>query len=109
MELERVIGSYTGVGKGPLMIVFGAMHGNEPAGVEALKLMVKMLEVEPITNPQFTFRGRLLGLIGNTRALKQGKRYINKDLNRQWTSENVQRIQSATEEFFPFRRMNEKV
>ncbi len=95
MELERVIGRYTGEEKGPLMIVFGAMHGNEPAGVEALKMIFKMLEVEPITNPNFHFCGRLLGLIGNTRAKNVGKRFIVKDLNRQWTTENVNRIKSS--------------
>lgn len=98
MELDRVIGRYTGVKKGPLLVVFGAMHGNEPAGVKALELMLKMLEVEPITNPLFKFRGRLLGLVGNTRALHQGKRFINKDLNRQWTPQNIDRIQQSAEE-----------
>lgn len=96
MDLERVIGRYTGVEKGPLLIVFGAMHGNEPAGVKALEFMLKMLEVEPITNPEFRFCGRLLGLIGNTRAKKAGERYIDKDLNRQWTPQNVERIKKAS-------------
>lgn len=98
MDKERVIGRYTGTEKGPLLIVFGAMHGNEPAGVKALKLMLKMLEVEPITNPEFRFKGRLLGLIGNVRAMKTGERFIDKDLNRQWTKENVERVKSAPEE-----------
>ncbi|MFT5164781.1 MAG: succinylglutamate desuccinylase [Saprospiraceae bacterium] len=98
MELERVIGRYTGEKKGPLLIVFGAMHGNEPAGVEALKIMFNMLTVEPITNPQFKFRGRILGLIGNTRAEQIKERFIVKDLNRQWTKENVTRIKTAPEE-----------
>lgn len=95
MESERVIGRYTGVEKGPLMIAIAAMHGNEPAGVEALKLMFEMLKVEPDLNPQFQFRGRLLGLIGNTRAQKIGERFVVKDLNRQWTKENVARIKSS--------------
>jgi len=78
-----------------LLIVFGAMHGNEPAGVKALDLMFKMLEVEPITNPDFHFCGKLVGLVGNLRAREKGVRYINRDLNRQWTPENVTRIQSS--------------
>ena len=89
MEINRVIGRYTGNKKGPLLIVFGAMHGNEPAGIKALDLMFKMLEVEPITNPDFHFRGRILGLCGNLRATQAGKRFIEKDLNRQWTKENA--------------------
>ncbi|MEM8908125.1 MAG: succinylglutamate desuccinylase/aspartoacylase family protein [Bacteroidota bacterium] len=78
------------------MICFGGMHGNEPAGIKALELMFKMLEVEPITNPVFRFRGRLLGLRGNLRAIRAGKRFIRKDLNRQWTPENVERIKKAS-------------
>ncbi len=71
------------------------MHGNEPAGVNALKLMFKMLEVEPITNPDFLFKGRLLGLIGNLRATQQGVRYLERDLNRQWTVDNIKRVKST--------------
>lgn len=95
MQNERYIGSYEGSERGPLLIVFGAMHGNEPAGVKALDLMFKMLEVEPITNPDFQFCGKIVGLIGNVRARAKGVRYINRDLNRQWTLENVARIQQA--------------
>ena len=95
MQSERIIGSYSGKEKGPLLIVFGAMHGNEPAGVTALDLMFKMLEVEPITNPEFNFCGRIVGLVGNVRARREGVRFINRDLNRQWTPENVTRIQNS--------------
>ncbi|MEM9819623.1 MAG: succinylglutamate desuccinylase/aspartoacylase family protein [Bacteroidota bacterium] len=96
MKDQRIIGRYTGEEKGPLLICFGGMHGNEPAGIKALDLMFKMLEVEPITNPVFKFRGRLLGLHGNLRAIQVGKRFINRDLNRQWTVENVRRIKQST-------------
>jgi len=95
MTLERIIGTYTGEEKGPMLIVFGGMHGNEPAGVNALQIMFDMLEKEPITNPAFEFKGKLIGLRGNIRAMQAGKRFINKDLNRQWTPENVQRIKTA--------------
>ncbi len=92
--MDRVIGRFEGAEKGPLLIVFGAMHGNEPAGVNAMKLMFKMLEVEPITNPSFVFKGKLVGLIGNLAAFKLGTRFIEKDLNRQFTSENINRVKS---------------
>ncbi len=96
MKLDRIIGTYTGEEKGPMLIVFGGMHGNEPAGVNALEIMFDMLEREPITNPAFTFKGKMIGLRGNIRAMQQGKRFINKDLNRQWIPENIQRIKTAT-------------
>jgi succinylglutamate desuccinylase len=89
MELKRIIGRHEGNEKGPLLICFGAMHGNEPAGVEALRLMIKMLEVEPITNPAFQFNGRLVAIRGNLQAIQENKRFIEKDLNRQWTKQNV--------------------
>lgn len=93
--MERIIGRYEGAEKGILLICFGSIHGNEPAGTKALELMFKMLEVEPITNPSFCFKGRLLGLRGNLRAIQAGKRYLQKDLNRQWTAENVNRVVAA--------------
>lgn len=92
---NRIIGSYEGDYRGPLLIAIGAMHGNEPAGVLALEEMFRMLEAEPNRNPQFEFHGKLLGLRGNIAAIKSNKRFINKDLNRQWTIANVQRIFST--------------
>ncbi len=92
---QRIIGRYTGPEHGPLVIIFGGMHGNEPAGVKALELIFKMVEVEPITNPDFRFKGKFIGLRGNVRALAQQKRFINRDLNRQWTSENVAKIKTS--------------
>jgi succinylglutamate desuccinylase len=71
------------------------MHGNEPAGINALEIMFKMLEVEPVANPNFNFCGRMIGLRGNLKAINAGKRFIEKDLNRQWTDENVARIKHA--------------
>ncbi len=95
MALERVIGRYTGPEKGPLMLCFGGIHGNEPAGVQALEIVFQMLEREPEVNPGFVYRGRLLGLRGNLQALEKGVRYVDRDLNRLWTAENVQRVLRA--------------
>ena len=95
MNLSRIIGSYTGLERGPLLIVLGGMHGNEPAGVRALELMFKMLEVEPITNPNFNYKGRIVGFRGNLRALYAEQRFISKDLNRAFTPENIERIKNS--------------
>jgi succinylglutamate desuccinylase len=78
-----------------MLIIIGAMHGNEPAGVKAVDLMGKMLEVEPITNPDFLYRGMVLGLIGNLEAYQLGQRFINRDLNRTWTAENIEMIRNT--------------
>ena len=98
MELERIIGRHNGLEKGPLLICIGAMHGNEPAGVEALKLMIERLEKEPDSNPSFIFSGRLLALRGNLKAIKENKRFIKKDLNRQWTPERVAFVKATSVE-----------
>lgn len=81
-----------------MLICIGGMHGNEPAGVEAIDMMVKMLEVEPITNPDFEFKGAFLGLSGNLNALKKGVRFVDRDLNRMWTLDTVDRILSSQRE-----------
>jgi succinylglutamate desuccinylase len=75
------------------------MHGNETAGVQAIELMVKMLEVEPVTNPEFTFSGCFLGISGNLQALRKGVRFVKRDLNRQWQDDHVSRVlQSSRKE-----------
>lgn len=96
--MERIIGTYTGPEPGALVVVFGAVHGNEPAGVQALKDIFRMLEQEPQNNPEFRFRGKLIGLIGNRQAFERGQRFISKDLNRLWTPVNLRRIQQTPRE-----------
>ena len=96
MSVNRIIGRYTGDKKGPLLICLGGLHGNEPSGVMAIDLLMKMLEVEPITNPDFNYCGRMLGVRGNLKALERGVRYIDKDLNRSFTKENVARALNGT-------------
>ncbi len=94
---KRVIGTYQGEEKGPLFICIGGMHGNEPAGIDALVIMFQMLEEEPLINPDFKFKGRFVGLRGNLRAIDQNKRFIVKDLNRQWTVEHIAKVKSLPE------------
>jgi succinylglutamate desuccinylase len=91
---DRIIGDYTGQQPGPLVVVFGGIHGNEPAGVEALKTLFDLLQLESGHNPDFQFFGRLLALRGNRRALQTGKRFIDKDLNRFWQPQHLQELQN---------------
>ena len=83
---------HVGEKEGPLLLVFGGMHGNEPAGVEAIEIVCKMLEVEHIRNEAFCYSGSFVGIVGNRQAFEQKERFIDRDLNRSWTSENVDRI-----------------
>jgi succinylglutamate desuccinylase len=99
--MQRIIGQYDGDKHGDLIIAIGAIHGNEPAGVQALQLLFDMLQKEPLRNATFKFNGRLVGLIGNIQALERQKRFVKKDLNRQLTTENIDKIRKnrTTESF----------
>ena len=90
--MDRIIGTYTGKNNGPLLIVFGAMHGNEPAGVHAIKQVLESLRNEPQNNPAFEYFGKFVGIIGNLQAYKKGERFIQKDLNRCWIEKQVEEI-----------------
>ena len=90
--LNRTIGTFTGSQHGALIIVIGAMHGNEPVGVHALKHLFEMFEKEKTHNSNFIFEGRLVGFIGNKEAFSRQKRFINVDLNRQLLPENIEAL-----------------
>ena len=89
---SRVIGVYEGTHRGPLILALGAVHGNEPAGVQALVTVFHLLEQEPAIRPDFEFSGRLVGLVGNLRAYRERQRFIDSDLNRLWSQERVERL-----------------
>ncbi|MGB7784979.1 MAG: succinylglutamate desuccinylase/aspartoacylase family protein, partial [Salinimicrobium sp.] len=79
--------------------VTGGVHGNEPSGVKALEKVFAELEK---TKPEIN--GRIIGLRGNTAALKKDQRFIDEDLNRTWTEENIKNSDPETQEQ---REMNE--
>lgn len=80
----HLIASIRGSLPGPTLMILGGIHGNEPAGVLAAnRVQLRMQE------RRAALRGEVVLLRGNTRALAQRVRYIDADLNRQWTAENV--------------------
>ncbi len=91
---SRIIGIYDEGNPGPLIFVISGMHGNERAGIRASQLLLKMLEVEHITKPDFKFNGRLVMLLGNLEAAKKSIRYIDKDLNRIWQNDRIEILKS---------------
>ncbi|MDN5217185.1 succinylglutamate desuccinylase/aspartoacylase family protein [Fulvivirgaceae bacterium BMA12] len=84
---ERKIGFYSDNKAGPTLVAFGGMHGNEPSGVLALKKVFQELNEH-----QPNFEGKFFGIACNLGALSLNKRFINADLNRIWTSENLKEI-----------------
>lgn len=85
--MPRIIARYKSDVKGPLLIAVGGLHGNEHAGVQAIKDLEAMLQAEPSKNPSFVYRGDFIGLCGNMSAITQGVRHIDADLNRVWTTD----------------------
>jgi succinylglutamate desuccinylase len=81
---DRIIGHYIGQEEGPLLILVGGLHGNETAGIEAIKLIETMLYREEEVNLGFKYHGKMLGIRGNIHALFNHKRQVDIDLNRIW-------------------------
>ncbi len=83
-ELGRIVGERPG----PVLVVVAALHGNEPSGVEGLKILFREFADVCLD------RGTVIGLVGNRKALAQDVRYIHEDLNRIWTRERVEAVRS---------------
>jgi len=64
---------------GPLFVATGGLHGNEPAGLEAIERVFRALASGAVP-----FRGRVVGVAGNLGALGKGVRFLDRDLNRRW-------------------------
>ena len=48
LKTERIIGQISGKEKGPTVVLFGGIHGNEPSGVEALEQVFRQLKVSEL-------------------------------------------------------------
>ena len=81
---ERMIGRFGTDEAGPRMIVTGGIHGNEPAGLVAIRRVIDRLERD---RPAMT--GSVVFLHGNLTAFEQQVRYVDLDLNRQWNTEGM--------------------
>lgn len=78
---DHNIASFIGDPNGSTLVVVAGLHGNEASGVTALRNVSS--ELRGLTS---RLRGRVVFLAGNTRALAEGKRFIDHDLNRAWTA-----------------------
>ena len=81
---ERVLGHVTGTPDGPVLVVVGSLHGNEPAGVAAIRRVLAT-----IFEQQLQLQGELVAMVGNMAALAAGKRYLAHDLNRLWLADRI--------------------
>lgn len=83
----RVLGHHSTGRPGPTIVVTGGIHGNEPAGCEA---MLRVLAT--LAQTGLPLRGELWALAGNLRGLAANLRYLDRDLNRRWIREDIARI-----------------
>lgn len=90
---DRLIGRYGGDPDGPLLLCVGGLHGNEPAGVHALRRVLATLSE---TRPPF--RGHIVGLAGNLTALSQRVRFVHEDLNRIWTLDRISGLRDLSDD-----------
>ena len=64
-----------------MLVAVGGLHGNEPAGAHALVRVVEQLQ-----DGVALVRGDVLALAGHLKALKAGRRFLDEDLNRRFSS-----------------------
>ena len=80
----RRLGAVRAEVAGPTLLIIAGIHGNEPAGVVAVR---RFLESFDATHPGF--RGDIVALCGNVAACQSGQRYLDHDLNRRWSRERL--------------------
>ena len=90
-EIDRLIGEYRGEQPGPTLIFTAGIHGNEPAGIFALKDVFQKLKSQ-----KRCFKGNMFAIAGNLQALEKGIRYKEVDLNRVWHQDTVTDIRNGT-------------
>lgn len=90
---DRIRWTVPGDEKGPVLVVFAGIHGNETAGLHAIdSVATNLLDTKEELN------GTLYSITGNMRALEMGVRFIDTDLNRIWEngSDRSQYFSSST-------------
>jgi hypothetical protein len=86
-KTQRIIDHLKGKPNGPTVVFFAGIHGNEPAGVVALKQVFKKLRSKKID-----LGGEIFAVAGNLGALKKHVRFQTVDLNRIWFPERIKNI-----------------
>jgi predicted deacylase len=86
---ERVLGVLAGANPGPTLMCVAGLHGNEPAGVHAIRRVLPALEER-----EREMTGTVVAFAGNLGALGAGRRYLDRDLNRAWTEARLSALRS---------------
>lgn len=93
VNMNRVIAERTGESHDVLLIILGAIHGNETEGLSGINNIINFIDEEA-----YSINGKLLAIAGNTKAIAAKKRYIDYDLNRVWTKSELEKIKLRAKE-----------
>ena len=93
----RRIGTCRALEPGPMLICIGSLHGNEPAGTLALERVIASLQ-SPGASRRALFRGDVVALRGNIRALARDVRFMDEDMNRVWGRARVAKLLATIRE-----------
>jgi len=89
-DLPRCLFQHVAGDQYPTLVFIGGLHGNEPAGVQALQ------QVFGVNGQKLS--GNVYALIGNRIALAENQRFVEIDLNRAWTAEDFAKAALNTSE-----------
>jgi succinylglutamate desuccinylase len=90
LQIERILGVIEGAKPGPTVVAVGGIHGNEIAGIRALKNVISELK-----DKADQFCGTMAALCGNLTAIRRGVRYIDEDMNRIWNPSMINEIRQT--------------
>ena len=80
---------YKSLEQGPTLLIFGAIHGNETCGQKAIQKIIKKLDSKKLT---LTTGQVIFVPVSNPLAYYKNKRYIDEDLNRNFTKTSQPKI-----------------
>jgi predicted deacylase len=87
LDSGRIVAMTGRPGEGPDVLILGGLHGNEPEGLGAGRAVLSALMEGGDSLP-----GRVALIAGNRGALREGKRFLDRDLNRGWRADTVARV-----------------
>ncbi len=93
LYINRFIGKIKGAPTGPTLIFMAGIHGNEPAGVFALQIIL-----EKLTGLNHKINGNIYCISGNLGALEKGIRFQDQDLNRMWNADQITSLENGLTE-----------
>ena len=83
----HLLGHHRGRTRDSIVVLFGGIHGNEPAGIRAIQIVLAEIEIRKVP-----LHGEIVAVVGNRGALAREQRFVKRDLNRRWFSDPISRL-----------------